>query len=221
MKWPPVSESMLTICTRDENHFSSASTARMAACAADRVLRKHRNLPSSPSLCSTDTPRTLHLSLTTASLPRRGEGRRGEGKTDENFTIILYNIQIQSRCASPCCLFDLACFFLYSFSHLSLKHVYIHVHVYMYIYNCIHVHVHVCTCTNSRSSRRSQAQCRYNLYSACTVYSHVHMIDVIDVYFLSCTCTMNINMYTCVYLVLTKPSRNPYKCSETELRMLG
>ena len=57
-----------------------------------------------------------------------------------------------------CCLFDLACFFLPSFSHLSLtsythieKHctcTYLHVHQ-MYMHTCIFLHVCTCACTSN------------------------------------------------------------------------
>ena len=54
-------------------------------------------------------------------------------------------------CVALPCLFDLACFFLPYFSHLSLKHV----HVVEIYYDCVHLHgvqgctllfVHACRC---------------------------------------------------------------------------
>ena len=58
--------------------------------------------------------------------------------------------------ALPCSLFDLACFFLPSFSHLSLKHVYtcvcvcVYVCVYMCVYTCmcvcVYVYMYMYTC---------------------------------------------------------------------------
>ena len=51
--------------------------------------------------------------------------------------------------ALPCCLFDLACFFLPSFSHFSLKHVYVYTHAYI---TTMYMYIHVYTCGVSNPS---------------------------------------------------------------------
>ena len=68
--------------------------------------------------------------------PGERQRQRRSDQVEKHLCTCMYIVHVHWVCCVtlPCCLFDLALFFLPSFSHLSLKHVYIHVNMYTYIH---------------------------------------------------------------------------------------